>query len=223
MSKSLLGLGLLFASAVPNRAQRQTVLNSDRSISVRVCNKTSIAPAALARAEALASRILGEAGLQITWLSDNNDVPVRQQSAPKDQLGPTDFVLNLLDQLQGLGPQLKDSTLGLAVIPDGGTPGYLAYLSYSRASRVAKESSVPVDLVVGLGAAHEIGHLLLGENAHSPSGLMKILWSPQDLRAGSRGNLLFTRKQSKRLRLNLQLRQATLVVRNRLDEGREHQ
>ena len=36
-------------------------------------------------------------------------------------------------------------------------------------------------VILGHAAAHEIGHLLLGSNSHSPFGLMRARWSGQDL------------------------------------------
>src|SRR5262249_44633249 len=58
-------------------------------------------------------------------------------------------------------------------------------------------------LLLGHVIAHEIGHLLLGENAHYPSGLMKIKWNQNDLQRMVQGDLLFTAQQSQRIRNNV--------------------
>jgi hypothetical protein len=44
--------------------------------------------------------------------------------------------------------------------------------------------------------AHELGHLLLGSNAHSMFGIMRSHWSGEELQSLRMGKLLFTREQS---------------------------
>jgi hypothetical protein len=51
--------------------------------------------------------------------------------------------------------------------------------------------------------AHEIGHVLLQQDAHSPTGLMRALWDRNDLQAMMAGQLGFTREESERVRAEL--------------------
>ncbi len=46
-------------------------------------------------------------------------------------------------------------------------------------------------VILGHAAAHEIGHLLLGSNSHSPQGLMRARWSRQDLQNAGIGQSSF--------------------------------
>jgi type IV secretory pathway TraG/TraD family ATPase VirD4 len=48
--------------------------------------------------------------------------------------------------------------------------------------------------------AHEVGHLLLGSNSHSQSGIMIAQWHPAELQKLSMGRLLFTPDQIQKLR-----------------------
>ena len=48
--------------------------------------------------------------------------------------------------------------------------------------------------------AHEIGHLLLGVNAHQPYGIMRSAWKIGDFRAAERGELLFSEEQASKIR-----------------------
>jgi len=57
--------------------------------------------------------------------------------------------------------------------------------------------------ILGHAIAHEVGHLLLGPSAHSPSGIMRGVWSPDDLKLMSWTYLLFTPSQSDQLRADL--------------------
>jgi hypothetical protein len=61
--------------------------------------------------------------------------------------------------------------------------------------------------VLGLGAAHELGHLLLGESAHTPSGLMKAKWGKDELKHWYGGKLSFTSEQTGRIQSNVLLRE----------------
>jgi len=57
-----------------------------------------------------------------------------------------------------------------------------------------------VPVILGHAAAHEIGHLLLGSNSHSPFGLMRARWSGQDLQNATVGNFLLTPEQTEAVR-----------------------
>jgi hypothetical protein len=52
--------------------------------------------------------------------------------------------------------------------------------------------------------AHELGHLLLGINAHSSTGIMRPVWNDDDIVAASKGNLYFTQAQGQILRTRLE-------------------
>jgi hypothetical protein len=60
--------------------------------------------------------------------------------------------------------------------------------------------------------AHEIGHLLLGRNSHSVSGIMRGTWGSAELRAIAQGALRFTRGERKRLVTMTALRTGTIIA-----------
>jgi hypothetical protein len=51
--------------------------------------------------------------------------------------------------------------------------------------------------------AHEIGHLLLGSNSHSATGIMRAQWSRKDLQRASLEILRFTPAQAERIRADV--------------------
>jgi uncharacterized protein (DUF2062 family) len=63
----------------------------------------------------------------------------------------------------------------------------------------ASAAGVPVTVLLAYAAAHELGHLLLGANAHSRRGLMKATWERTDLIALSQKSLRFDREQCRRI------------------------
>jgi hypothetical protein len=207
--RSFVGLSLLLTFVPPVFGQLRTIpaTKPNPTITVRIHDYVHVPPETIARAQDVTSEILREAGVEVVWLHCNIAVPVEKRPPACARLGPLDFVMNLVDRIQPLSPKLREIAMGLAVVPPDGGEGDLAYLSTRQASSVAHEYSAPLEIVLGLGAAHEIGHLLLGENAHTSSGLMKARWGADELKRGSHGNLSFTADQSDRMRANLVVRE----------------
>ena len=54
-------------------------------------------------------------------------------------------------------------------------------------------------MILGLAAAHEIGHLLMNSRDHSASGLMRAGWDVNDLRRATQGDLRFTDNELKQI------------------------
>jgi len=208
--KASLGFYLLLIPTRPVFGQSVAVPNGKAipEIIVHVHDYVQVPQETLVRAEEVTSGILREAGVGVVWVNCNYVIPAEERGFKcAQQLSSMDLVMNIVDRIQLLSPNLREVAMGLAVVPLNGREGDLAYLSMHQAASVALESSVPLETTLGLGAAHELGHLLLGENAHTSSGLMKRRWGPSELEFGSHGKLLFTPKQSGRIRTNLLLRQ----------------
>jgi hypothetical protein len=79
---------------------------------------------------------------------------------------------------------------------DGGT---YASVFLERVTDAAAEANVPVVIVLAHAAAHEIGHLLLGDESHTPRGLMKAQWDRNDFQAMHQNRLHFTAQQVRML------------------------
>ena len=86
--------------------------------------------------------------------------------------------------------------LGMSVADhDGGT---YATVFLKPAEEKASDANLPRIVVLAYAAAHEIGHLLLGE-AHCPQGLMKAMWTVNDFQAMAQNNLHFSSEQAREL------------------------
>lgn len=60
----------------------------------------------------------------------------------------------------------------------------------------AAAADIPWVIVLSYATAHEVGHLLLGAQAHTPRGLMKAIWDRSDYVAMFRNQCHFTREQA---------------------------
>jgi hypothetical protein len=178
------------------------------TITVQIYNYSPVSPDVVVRAEREAGRILGAAGLQPLWL----ECPVTTSSeAPKRCQQPqlaTDLRLRILPA--SIQNKFQDSVFGFAVHPA------LASVYYDYAERRAKVDDAEFELPVILGGvmAHELGHLLLGSDGHSGSGIMQPRWDPNQVRLLLMGTLQFTPEQAKRM--NVAAKARTEQERNNL-------
>jgi len=170
-------------------------------ITMRVLNPAMVPGKTLLRAERLAAAILGQAGVEVTWLEcDRVPDPCRQD------LTSNEFWLHLL---KNSPPALRGDATGFAVLMPrrDGAVSY-AGVSYPAVEDVASGLEADVSDVLGATMAHEIGHILLGSKAHSRSGVMSSRLQKAEVRMAGRGELRFTAKQAERIRRELMRRGA---------------
>jgi hypothetical protein len=169
-------------------------------LSVRVFNYAQVSPETWNLARKISTSILGRTGIQTFWLEcslsseGNFTIPACAQS-----LGSSDLVLRLVPVSAATRGHFGSGTLGIAAQPERGTPAS-ASVFYDRLEQLAKGGTASVSVILGHAVAHEIGHLLLGSNSHTPQGLMRDRWSRQDLQNAGVGYLLFTTEQAEAIR-----------------------
>ena len=87
--------------------------------------------------------------------------------------------------------------LGRSIVDHDG--GVYATVFLKLAEDEAAETNLPRILVLSYAAAHEVGHLLLGEEAHTPQGLMKAHWETDDFQAMAQNRFHFSPVQGREL------------------------
>jgi hypothetical protein len=90
--------------------------------------------------------------------------------------------------------------LGHSMIDTATGTGTLATVFVDRIEVMARQARTDRPAMVGRVMAHEIGHLLLGTNAHSKTGLMREIWTLAELTRNRAQDWLFSNAQSDRLR-----------------------
>jgi|SRR5579884_878735 len=156
--------------------------------SVRVCvrNGAGAAGNLLRDAEAECSRIFGTAGVRIDW---GGDTCTR----------PDDLWVNIANTAAG---GIKDSVLGY--VSEGST-GASAFVIWPRILPLVTFER-PAFEITGRVMAHELGHLLLGEEPHSAAGLMRGTWTSSDFRTDATRFFYFTGKDEARMRHEVEAR-----------------
>ena len=190
-----------------------TLLNSDRAYAqdgktplaadrltfrVRVYNDEGVPQGDLSAALKIADTVLQRVDLQAIWQDCTVGNPNRDSLGCDMHPTQIDLVLYLVAQLEAHAPNVDNRALGYSLIPRNGERATMAYVCYARVRTVL--SMFRAEELLGLAVAHEIGHLLLGKNKHSSSGLMRAPWRSKDLDAGDREQFTFTSEQVGRLR-----------------------
>ena len=169
------------------------------AVIVRAYDYASLPKPTLAGAEKEASRILRRAGLETEWL----ECSVSGGGGPRrclQPLGLTEVTLRILpDRAKALLPLAAD-VFGFAVVPEDGSRGVDIGVFRDGIDRLASLGAISQSQILGHVIAHEIGHLLLGSQAHSASGIMRPRWSSNDLVRAARGGLVFTPEEGRHLR-----------------------
>jgi len=190
------GLGRTAAGGSrPSRTER------DIQITIRIHNNVNIQADTLVQAELVATQILSQAGVRTVWFDCSATVATDQRQPLCDRPPePTDLLLDFDKEIQAFSPNLRESTLGFALIPGDRGQGERAYVSVSRVQTTARRFAASSTMILGLAAAHEIGHLLMDSGDHSASGLMRAGWDGNDIRHAMQGDLRFAGNQLKQVR-----------------------
>jgi hypothetical protein len=182
------------------------------TLTLRVYNYAHLDPGLLTSAEEVATSILKNAGAVTVWVecplssADFERYPGCQQG-----MQTTDFVIRLLPASMASKVPVSNEPLGFAQHCPDSERACVANIFYAKVDELALLEGRGSARILGHAMAHELGHLLLGENAHSRSGVMRGVWCREDLRFMSWSELNFTLRQSDQIRASL-LRRAKLEV-----------
>ncbi len=152
----------------------------------------------------IASRALWHAGLETNW--QRCGVPQRpREGGCQGRADSMVIQMRLQEREHGKKLGRRFYEFGYAVAPERGL-GVVAGVYVDRARMLSREQGYGLALILGHAMAHEIGHLLLGVQSHSRSGLMTRVWKERELRLASTGLLRFTQAQSLRMRQQISVR-----------------
>lgn len=170
---------------------------SGAQITVTIHNDASIPQNVLEQATQEASRIFHKAGVNIVWVVclHSNAGP----RTPPECLSPVDLK-HLSLRIVPWSSQMGDSTFGVAFLSEKGLGTY-GNVFYPSAENLTRHCDCDASLgrVLGHVMAHEVGHLLLGTNAHALVGIMRPYWQGEELLQIGRGTLFFTPEQTRKM------------------------
>jgi hypothetical protein len=176
------------------------------AITVHLFNLAGAQEGVLAQAMDITTGIYAEAGIPLRWVRQPAPIAKLGPGIPfRPNLTPTEVSIRLLpkhlsDQMVRPGSRW----VGIAYPVGQNDFRYLATLLYDRVELAAQSlDDVSMPVLLGYLMAHELGHLLLGPDAHARTTIMACPWDTTEFRVLRRGQLRFNRHQATKLRSNV--------------------
>lgn len=202
-SSTCLGVGVLLSAFICPAGEASVSEKFGFTITIHVYNYAAVPDKTLARAKEEAGRIFRNAGLTALWVDHALRAgDLRHPHHSTDFWDDNHLVLRLLTQSQeGSSKNAMGEALSLEI----------ANVFMNRVTEQAAVGELSVSRMLGHAIAHEIGHLLLGDNSHSTGGIMLAPWSKRELGRMTKGHLLFTRLEVERIQAEVKYRSRTAL------------
>jgi len=171
-------------------------------LSVRIYDTGMMPAADQTVALRAAAGVLAAAGIDATWL------PCEREAAPSicdRPLGPGELSDRFV-KLPAAPSAHGQLQLGYSLVDTRVHEGSLATVFVDRVEWLAGQAGADSATLLGFAVAHEIGHLLLGTNAHGTSGLMRALWSRAEIQRADVNDWLFSNAEASTMRASLEQR-----------------
>jgi hypothetical protein len=181
-------------------------------IVIRLYDTASVGAAAREDAMRAAAAIVDDAGITVEWrdcsrggaeypcrtVRGARDLVVRIMPAyvarPRVPLAP----ISTRETVTEADPDLQ---LGFAAVDSATHTGVMATLYHDRLMAVTRRAGLNYSELLGRAMAHEIGHLLLHVGGHSPTGLMRAVWTDAELTQNRREDWVFAPAEQRQLRV----------------------
>jgi len=185
---------LVFAAWIPTSAMAGGRTEASRlQIVVSVFNRSEAEHAVILASEKMTTKIYEQIGVSIVWKN------CRTQSEPDlDRCEPATDRTQLVLHIEHQSRALFTDAFGVSWLGDDGWGRYCDVF-YDRILMLHREGRASEGTILGMVVAHELGHLLLGSNSHSDSGIMRPKWQSQDFLTPEFGVTKFSRNQVQKI------------------------
>jgi hypothetical protein len=170
---------------------------------LRVFDRSADSTAERQEAMQAADAILRQADVAATWIDCSTGTRLAAHAVCTDPLRSGELAVRMTPgPKENTTLKQKASTatraLGYSMV-EPGIGGTLATVFTDRVAWLATSSHAKYTALLGRAVAHEIGHLLIGTNEHSSSGLMRPVWTAAELARNDRDDWIFTTDDHARL------------------------
>ena len=205
----VLGSGPNIAQEPQNQRETSHPPEQEIKVTVLVHNYARLPRQILSDAKDRASLIFRRAGVEVEWADCplSNEDPASYPECPA-VVDATQLFLRILPKTAA-----KAEDCGQAFVA-----ARVTNIFWNRVDERAQRLNVPAPRFLAHTVAHELGHLLLGLNSHSPVGIMTPRWDSQTMTRICQEGLYFNRQQSELIRSELRKREQeeTVVENDRL-------
>jgi len=142
-----------------------------------------------------ARAIVEDAGVSADW----HDCSAHAVCAPE----AGDLVVRVIRETGQTGVAWHRA-LGFSVVDPAAGAGTLATIYINRVEDSARHAGADLALLLGRAIAHEVGHLILRTNEHGDQGLMRAVWTEQEMARNAHDDWVFASPDRRQLRNALQ-------------------
>jgi hypothetical protein len=162
------------------------------ALRVEIYDYADLEPQTLREFLSWTERILSSAGMSVQVCLCRGSLAVTCE----DQTGTLDsLAVRIIAGDAKTTQDVRHPVLGQSFADQNGGTHATVFLGPVRDQAAA--ANVPWVVVLAHAAAHEVGHLLLGAQAHSLRGLMRANWDRSDYVTMNQGQLHFTPEQAR--------------------------
>jgi len=213
-SRTCLGLGFMMIGGFSWAAQPAEAQNAGPGLTVHVYNYAGVDTKSLANAEKTTTEIFRRLGVECRWADVDLDRKKNHENqAGQESYDPADISQIELALPPGTAAQSQtwaEDAMGLAA--GRGPDRTQIYVFYSKlqpfvralingqVDTINSDAYPSGPVIMGHVIAHELGHILLNLESHSPTGVMRADWNHKDLNDAARGLLNFTPQQAQAIR-----------------------
>ncbi len=174
-------------------------------ISVGLYDYSAIRPALIKELSLGAEATFRRAGIEIHWRYFQCTVRCNPVGEPYPDIGP---LISVAILPESMSRKVASNTreFGLATGTGGVGVPTSAYVFLDRVREFADAEDAPWIPILAKIIAHEVGHLLLGNDCHSGSGIMRAHWRSGEVRQALMGDLLFAPREAEMMRDDLRRR-----------------
>jgi len=171
-----------------------TVSAQSPAVQVQIYDYGELKPGALHDLVALTEKVLVDAGVsvQVRLCRGNLALPCESQPA-----GVRRLMIRVVAGEAKRMSNVRRPPLGQSFADQRG--GTYASVFLERVQNAAAGANVPWVIVLAYAVVHEVGHLLLGDQAHTVRGVMKASWDRKDYEAMSQNHCHFSQEQVREL------------------------
>jgi hypothetical protein len=171
------------------------------TIQVRVYDFAQLPRETLKRAEDVTASILRYAGVESAWhkCAISAGAPAADFECRKPRTA-TDLVVKILTRKMVKGLANDPDVYGIAFRAGNGGFASHASVFYHQIDALSRRKKFSCSVLLGTFLAHEIGHLLLGPDSHSKTGIMRVPFDKMQVQQALWGILLFTPSEGARIR-----------------------
>jgi len=179
------------------------------AVTVRVVNEAGLDSRSLAQASNSVTRIFRDSGIDLIWMVCEDGPAVWGSSDPCHRgRGASEFWMNITASKPR---QTSGEVLGFTVLDEAGNGGSSG-VHLPAVEELVTPGGARLGDILGAAMAHELGHLLLGADSHSLTGVITPHWGRPEMERISIGELNFARYQAKLLRERIERRTLSMAV-----------